>query len=138
MMSGAMGHRLHETRIEGRGVDPVGAFGVDVVGNVDGVVVLALAGELDMAAAPDVRARVDEAAGGRGVVLDLAEVTFVDSSMLRELLRAGAELARYETTLVLAGVPVAVRRLFDLTRTAEMFTIAADRDAAVELAKTAS
>jgi anti-anti-sigma factor len=135
MMSGSMGHRLHETRIEGRGVDPAGAYGVEVVGNADGVVVLALTGELDMAAAPAVRARVDEVAGGRGVVLDLTEVTFVDSSMLRELLRAGAELARYETTLVLAAVPVAVRRLFDLTRTAEMFTIAADRDSAVELAK---
>lgn len=130
-----MGHRLHETRIEGRGVDPAGAYGVDLVGTFDGVAVLALKGELDMAAAPVVRARVDESAGGLGVVLDLSEVTFVDSSMLKELLRAGAELARYETALVLAGVPVAVQRLFDLTRTAGMFTIAPDRDAALGLAR---
>jgi anti-anti-sigma factor len=128
-------HRLHETYIEGRGVDPVGAFNVEVVPAPDGVTVVALSGELDMAATPFVRSRVDEAAGTRALVLDLAAVTFVDSSMLKELLRAGGELERYETRLVLAGVSDPVKRLFDLTRTAGMFTLAPDRDTAVELAR---
>jgi anti-anti-sigma factor len=79
---------------------------------------------------------VDAAATGRGLVLDLSEVTFVDSSMLKELLRAATELDRYETRLVLAGVPDAVQRLLDLTRTAGLFTIAADRDAALRLVAT--
>ena len=84
-----------------------------------------------MAATSAVRARVDDAAGRRGLVLDLAGATFIDSSMLRELLRAGAELGRYETRLVLAAVPPPVRRVLDLTRTAELFTLADDRDAAL-------
>lgn len=126
-------HRLHEAQIEGRGVDPAGAFAIDVLHAGDGIAVVALAGELDMAATPALRAHVDAAAGGRGFVIDLTEVTFVDSSMLKELLRAVAELDRYETRFVIAGVPEAVQRLFDLTRTREMFTIAPDRAAALEL-----
>ena len=47
--------------------------------------------------------------------------------MLKELLRASVELDRYETRLVLVGIPPAVRRVFDLTRTAELFTLADDR-----------
>ena len=128
-------HRLHEARIEGRGIDPAGVFNVEVAPAPDGVTVVVLSGELDMAATPLVRARVDEAAGTRALVLDLAAVTFVDSSMLKELLRASGELDRYETRLVLAGVSDAVMRLFDLTRTAGMFTLAPDREAAVELAR---
>jgi anti-anti-sigma factor len=126
-------HRLHATEIEGRGVDPVGAFTIEALTAADGVAVLVLTGEFDMAASPAVRTHVDEASRERALVLDLAEVTFVDSSMLKELLRASNELARYETPLVLAAVPPAVQRLLDLTRTGELFTFAPDRAAALAL-----
>ena len=53
---------------------------------------LALEGELDLAAAPALRKRVDEFAG-ESLVLDFARVTFIDSAVLKELLRARAELA---------------------------------------------
>jgi anti-sigma B factor antagonist len=128
------GHRLHEINIDGRGVDPARAFAVESAPGPDGVAVVVLKGELDMAAAPTVRSYVDTAASGRGVVIDLAEVTFVDSSMLKELLRAANELDRYETRLVLAAVPPAVTRLLDLTRTGSLFTIVPDRVAAVQVA----
>jgi anti-anti-sigma factor len=126
------GHRLHEAHIEG-GVEPAGAFTVEARPAPDGVVLVELGGELDIAATSAVRSRVDEAAGRRALVLDLSEATFVDSSMLKELLRANAELARYETRLVLAGITPVVRRVFDLTRTAELFTVAEDRQAALAL-----
>ena len=72
-----------------------------------------LEGELDLAAAPVLRERFEEAAGAgpRGVVLDMAEVTFVDSSALRELLRAHAAVRAAGGELVLAGVGPAVARL---------------------------
>jgi len=126
-------HRLHESRIDGRGVDPLGTFSVASETAFAGVRVIVLRGELDMAATEPVREAVDEAASAPGVVLDVAEVTFVDSSMLKELLRAGAELSRYDTRLVLAGVPSAVRRLLDLTRTAQLFTEARDREEALAM-----
>jgi anti-anti-sigma factor len=126
-------HRLHEARIEGRGVDPAGAFSVEAVPAPDGVVIVVLEGELDMAATASLRGYVDGAAGKRGVVLDLTDVTFVDSAILKELLRASAELDRYSTRLVLAGMPGQVQRLLDLTRTTELFTLAPDREAALRL-----
>ena len=128
------GHRLHESRIDGRGVEPAGVFAIEELRGPDGVLTIVLAGELDMAASSAVRPHVDAAAGLRGVVIDLEGATFIDSSMLKELLRAAAELARYETRLVLASIPAPVKRLFHLTRTDEMFTVAEDRSTALRLA----
>lgn len=125
------GHRLHETRITGRGVSPAGTFTVEASPGDGGVVVLALGGELDIAATAEMRRHVDAAAGRRGLVVDLAEATFVDSAVLKELLRAQSELARYGTDVVLAGAAPAVRRLLDLTRTAQLFVLAADRASAL-------
>ena len=127
------GHRLHEAQIPGTGIEPAGAFTVEPRVATDGVAVVELAGELDIAATSAVRSHVDEAAGRRALVLDLSGASFVDSSMLKELLRANAELARYGTQLVLAGSTSAVRRVLDLTRTAGLFTLAEDRDAALTM-----
>jgi anti-sigma B factor antagonist len=94
--------------------------------------VIRLEGELDLAAAPRLRARVDETPSGRALVLDLSLTTFIDSAVLKELLRARAELAERNVRLVLAGVAPPVRRLLDLTRTSELFEDAADVDEAVK------
>jgi anti-anti-sigma factor len=126
------GHRLHEAHIEG-GVEPAGAFTVEPRPAPEGISLVELSGELDVAATSEVRACIDDAAGRRGLVLDFSGATFVDSSMLKELLRAAGELSRYETQLVLAGITPAVRRVLELTRTTELFTIADDRAAALEL-----
>ena len=126
------GHRLHEAQFEGD-VEPAGAFTVEHRPAPAGITLVELSGELDIAATSDVRAYVASAAGGGGLVLDLSGATFVDSSMLKELLRANDELARADTPLVLAGIAPAARRVFDLTRTAELFELAEDRAAAFEM-----
>ena len=123
------GHTLHEAHVEGS-VEPAGAFAVEERPGPDGIGVVALAGELDIAATASVRERVDAAVGGRGLVLDLAGATFLDSSMLKELLRANVELRERGGELVLAAPQGAVTRLLELTRTSELFTVVADRDAA--------
>ena len=94
--------------------------------------VLTLEGELDLAAAPRLRARFDETPSEQALVLDFSGVTFIDSAVLKELLRARAELAERNVRLVLAGVAPPVRRLLDLTRTSELFEDAADVDEAVK------
>jgi anti-sigma B factor antagonist len=126
------GHRLHEAHIDG-GVEPAGAFTIEQRPAPEGVSLVELSGELDIAATSALRSCVDEAVGRRGLVLDLSGATFVDSSMLKELLRANAELDRYETRLVLAGITPAVLRVLELTRTTELFTLADDRGAALRL-----
>jgi anti-sigma B factor antagonist len=125
-------HERHEpTSIDARGIRPPAAYSIAEGEGVPGVSVIALYGELDLAAAPVLRTRVDEAATGRGLVIDLTETTFIDSAVLKELLRARAELAVNDVRLVLAGVPPPVRRLLDLTRTSELFDDAADAATAV-------
>ena len=57
---------------------------------------LRLVGELDLAASGGFRERVETAlaAGVRNVVLDMADALFIDSSMLKELLRANTATRR--------------------------------------------
>ena len=65
-------------------------FTVRVLEAPEDVAVLVLDGEMDMAAIRAFRSGVEEAIGDREVrtlILDMADVTFLDSSMLRELLR---------------------------------------------------
>jgi anti-anti-sigma factor len=123
--------RREPPSIDARGIRPPAAYTIAEGPSFGDVNVVVLSGELDLAAAPLLRARVDEAASGRGLVLDLAEATFIDSAVLKELLRARAELAAADVRLVLAGVSVSVRRLLDLTRTYELFEHAPDAETAV-------
>jgi anti-sigma B factor antagonist len=112
-----------------QGARPAAAYSIRDAA-VDGAVVLVLEGELDLAATPGLRARVDEVSGG-GLVLDFREATFIDSAVLKELLRARAELAARDARLVLVGVPPPIRRLLDLTRTSELFEDAPDVETAI-------
>jgi anti-anti-sigma factor len=99
-----------------------------------GTVVLELAGELDLAVGPRLRSLVDDAAGERPqlLVIDVTEVAFMDSSVLREFLRAHREAADAGGRLVVAGAQSTVRRLLELTGTTELFELAESRDAALE------
>ena len=113
--------------IDERGLRPPAAYSIR-----DGATgVLRLEGELDLAAAPALRKRIDEF-DGESLVLDFTRVTFIDSAVLKELLRARAELTERGAQLVLAGVPGPVRRLLDLTRTSELFEDAPDVDSALK------
>ena len=98
--------------------------------------VVSLAGDFDVFSESSVRRVVGDPrrVTRSQVVLDLSRATFLDSSMLKELLRANAELDRYDTKLVLAGITPAVQRVLHLTRTTALFAIAEDAEAALALA----
>jgi anti-sigma B factor antagonist len=123
--------RREAPSIDARGIRPSASYAIADRPQVDGIAVLALEGELDLAAAPLLRARIEEAGTGRGLVIDFRRVTFVDSAVLKELLRARGELAANGVRLMLAGVPMPVRRLLDLTRTSELFEDAPDVETAL-------
>src|SRR3954471_22069674 len=117
---------LDPTRIDALGVRPPAAFEIHASAVSEGVSLILLRGELDLAAAAVLRNRV-EAAAGSGLIIDLREVTFIDSSVLRELLDARRELERQGSRLVLSGVPASVRRLLDMTGMAGLFETAETR-----------
>lgn len=116
-------HDLSEPRIE-RADDPSA-----------GVAVLDLAGELDLACSTRLRELVDAVTSEkpRLVVADVSEVGFMDSTVLREFLRAHREAEEAGAKLVVAGAQPSVRRLLELTGTDGLFLLAASRDAALSL-----
>jgi anti-sigma B factor antagonist len=120
---------LHESDQSRERVRPAAAYSIRDAA-ADGAVVLVLEGELDIASTPVLRARVDEVNGG-DLVLDFRRATFIDSAVLKELLRARAEFATRGARLVLVGVPPPIRRLLDLTRTSELFDDAPDVETAL-------
>src|SRR3954463_8609781 len=87
--------RSSEPSVDGRGITPPPAFRVDVLPSPAGTLVLKLVGEHDLAASTGFRERVEAALGDGAcnVVIDMEETTFIDSSMLKELLRANAAAA---------------------------------------------
>ena len=115
-------------------MDEVPRFSIEQEEAPEGVRLLVLGGEIDLATSPRFRQLVEGAEGVRAVVADLGEVTFMDSTMLKELLRAHRELESAGARLVLARVQEPVQRLLDLTGTASLFEIAPSRQAALELA----
>lgn len=99
-----------------------------------GILLLVMAGEIDLATSGQFRGVVDEAlAEGIALVADMAEVTFMDSTMLRELLRAHRDLETAGRHFVLAAPQAPVRRLLDLTGTARLFRATATRAEALSL-----
>jgi anti-sigma B factor antagonist len=94
-------------------------FSVDV--EDDGtLVVLRLHGELDLATVPTVEDTFERHAGRRAVVLDLADLEFMDSSGVRLVV----ELNRPDVAFMAAGPRVA--RVLDMTGVAERLTWVAE------------
>ena len=91
-----------------------------------GAVIVAVEGELDIATAPRLEAAlIDvERNGTREIVLDLANVQFMDSSGLRSLLSARRRAESAGRALRLVNVPPDVRRVFDVTGVRRIFDIA--------------
>lgn len=79
--------------------------------------VVSLVGELDADTAVALQHQLAALVlqGRKYIVLDLAEVPFMDSSGLNSVLRARSETLRHDGSLLLAAPGPAVRRLLDLT-----------------------
>ncbi len=96
----------------------------------DGKRVLVLRGELDVATVGSLRdalaSAVDDPSTQR-VVVDLVEVTFIDSTGLMTLLNALRRLVRRGARLVLACPNPTVLRLFEATKTDATFEIVPTR-----------
>jgi anti-anti-sigma factor len=86
----------------------------------EGVRVVRLAGELDVATAPDFeRVLMRNRAPHQRIVLDLGELRFMDSTGLRILLQARRVAAEGNWQLALRSVPPNIRRLFELSGIAD-------------------
>lgn len=83
------------------------------VAREDGVVRITLAGELDLASSAEVEPVLREAKTEQSL-LDLRDVTFMDSSGLRLILTAHAAARREGQSLEIVPGPPAVQRVFQI------------------------
>jgi anti-anti-sigma factor len=127
------GRDTDRARVDAQGIRPPDAYALGERAAPPGVVILELAGELDVSAASTLRRRFEEALERRPalVVADMAAVTFMDSSALRELLRADAAMRAAGTRFLPAALPSVVERLLDLTRARELLDVAPSVEAAL-------
>ncbi|MEA3209712.1 MAG: anti-sigma factor antagonist [Chthoniobacter sp.] len=91
----------------------------------DGVHILALAGEIDLASSPELRALLHAHAQARrsALLIDFGGVSYVDSSGLATLVEYVRKVQHFGGRLALAAVTERVRTIFDLVRLSEIFPI---------------
>ena len=101
---------------------------------IDGTIVLSVAGELDVGAAPLLSEKLNELirAGGGDVIVDLQRVSFVDSTGLAVLLNALRRLTRARRRMGIVIGNSAVRRAFEVTRLHWTFDVFDDVQSALE------
>lgn len=99
----------------------------------DGWTVLTLAGQLDVATAPDFRETLQEVQyGGEGrVVLELSGLEFLDSFGLGVIVGGVKRARTHGGVLVLAGVSERVAQVLELTGLDRALPIATDVEAAI-------
>ena len=104
----------------------------------EGVQLVAVSGELDLASVPELRAAL-ATAGERSasVVIDVAGVSFIDSTALAALLRANDELSANGVHMVVACPPGPVLRLLTMTSLDDRLILAPDRPDALAQARSA-
>ena len=94
---------------------------------------IAVRGEVHVSTAPEFSERLNEAiaTGKTGVVIDMTDVEFIDSTGLSVLLNALRRVTRQQGTLALAVSNPTVLRLFEITRLDSTFDILPDRETAI-------
>jgi anti-anti-sigma factor len=101
--------RLDVSRIAGTAGEPPFTLRWE---RVEDLAVLVIEGEVDLVTVPAVQKELDSIAHTTGVVIDLCETSFMDSSGLRLMLAATRE---FDGRVHIACVPGGtVRRLFDV------------------------
>ena len=103
----------------------------------DGIACVGIAGEVDLLAAPVLRQSLMDVvdAGGRRVVVDFSEATFVDSTVLGVLVGANKRLRARGGLMVLVCGSSNIRTIFEITLLDRVFDIVDSRDAALSLVR---
>ena len=94
---------------------------------------IALAGEVDLYTAPEFKQQLLEVIdqGGRDVIVDLTDTTFIDSTTLGVLVGGVKRLRPVGGSLALVCSDQNILKIFEITGLDRVFTIHPTRDAAV-------
>ncbi len=105
---------------------------VGQISEQSGRVVIALTGEIDLETAPAVRKTLlDQLKTGKSLLIDMAEVSYIDSSGIASLVE-GLQVARkHGCDLALVAVSPRAHRVLELARLDKVFAIHPDLAAAL-------
>ncbi|MGA7275533.1 MAG: STAS domain-containing protein [Candidatus Udaeobacter sp.] len=95
--------------------------------------VLPLKGEIDLHVSPSVTASLDSMIEKKPerLVVDLSDVTYIDSAGLAALIGAMQKVEGYGGKFLLAGLQETVRSIFEISRLDQVFQIFPDAEAAL-------
>lgn len=99
----------------------------------NGVHVVAVAGEVDIFTAPELKRAIAAAidGGARAVVVDLTETRFLDSTALGVLIGAVKRLRPLDGRLLIVNTEPSTAKTFEITGLDQIFTIVGTRDEAL-------
>lgn len=108
-------------------------FVISVSQPTDGLLVVALAGEMDIANAPQLTARLAElgTAGQDRVVIDLSKLTFIDSSGINALVSAAKPIEAAGGRVIVAAPSPHIQQVFDIVHLSEVVPIEQSLEAAL-------
>jgi anti-sigma B factor antagonist len=109
------------------------AFALQVENLKPALRLLAVSGELDLFAAPELKQTIHEALDGdiRDLIVDLTQTAFIDSSGLAALILAMKRARRRGGHLVVVDGGGTVARTFHVAGVNQILTIVASREAAL-------
>jgi len=95
--------------------------------------VLPLKGEIDLHVSPSITASLNRMIEKKPkrLVVDLSDVTYIDSAGLAALIQAMQKVKGYGGKFLLAGLQETVRSIFEISRLDQVFQIFPDTDAAL-------
>jgi len=99
----------------------------------DGAYVISLTGEVDLYTAPEFKQKLLEVIGqgGKNVIVDFTDTTFIDSTTLGVLVGGVKRLRSNDGQLSLVCSDRNITKIFEITGLDRVFTIYASRDEAV-------
>ena len=99
----------------------------------DGTHVIAVAGEVDIFTAPDLKRTIAAAIedGAHRLVIDLTQTRFLDSTALGVLIGAVKRLRPLEGRMAIVNTEPSTAKTFQITGLDRIFTIVATREAAI-------
>jgi anti-anti-sigma factor len=97
--------------------------------------VIAPAGDIDLGRSPTLRTYLKEAqrAKPKRLIVDLAQVEYMDSSGVATLVEALQISRKHDTSMVLCNIQDKVRSIFEIARLDSVFQIVPDVKSALEL-----
>jgi len=112
-----------------------GMISMDISSRAKGeVVILDISGEIDLYNAPEIKDIINKLIEQKkyNVVINLKDVTYIDSSGIGALISSLSNLKKYQGGLKIINVFASVRKVFELTKLTSFFDIYDNEDDSVK------